>query len=259
MTMKTEILVNSFNTILRKETKRIFRIWPQTLLPSVITQSLYFLIFGGFVGSRVGEMGGVPYMTFIVPGLVMMAVIQNSFMNVVSTFFSAKFMKSLDELMVSPTPPWIVLAGFTAGGMVRGVVTGALVLGVSLFFTRPPVAHWWAIALFLFLTAMLFSLGGFFNGIFAKKWDDIGIFSSFVLTPLTYLGGVFYSVSSLPPFWQAVSKLNPILYMVDGFRYGFFGESGVPVWQSAALLVVGNLVLIAVNLHLLRKGTGMRN
>ena len=256
--MRSEILINSFHTIVRKETRRIFRIWPQTLLPSVITQSLYFLIFGGFVGSRVGNMAGVPYMMFIVPGLVMMAVIQNSFMNVVSTFFTAKFMKSIEELMVSPTPPWIMLAGFCTGGIIRGSVTGALVLAVSLFFTRPPVVHPWAIALFLFLTAALFSLGGFLNGIYAKKWDDIGIFSSFVLTPLTYLGGVFYSVSSLPPFWQSVSKLNPILYMVDGFRFGFFGVSGVPVLESAGLLLAGNIVLIIVNLRLLRSGKGMR-
>jgi len=257
--MRAEALKNAYLTIVRKETHRIFRIWPQTLLPPLITQSLYFLIFGGFIGSRVGEVGGVPYMTFIVPGLVMMAVIQNSFQNTVSAFFSAKFMKNLEEIMVSPTPPWIMLGGFISGGIIRGVVTGALVYAVSAVFARPPVLHPWAVVLFLFLTSALFSLAGFLNAIFAKKFDDIGIFSTFVLVPLTYLGGVFYSVSQLPPFWQSVSKLNPILYMVDGFRYGFFGEASVSPWWSASLLALIVAALTAINLHLLRKGTGMRN
>jgi ABC-2 type transport system permease protein len=198
-------------------------------------------------------------MTFIVPGLVMMAVIQNSYTNVVSTFFSAKFMKNLEELLVSPVPPWLILSGFCTGGLVRGAVTGGLVMGVSLFFTRPPVLHPWAVLLFLLLTALLFSLGGFLNGVFARKFDDIGIFATFVLTPLTYLGGVFYSVSSLPPVWQMISKANPILYMVDGFRYGFFGTSSVSPWTSALVLSVVCVALAAVNLRMLRTGKGIRN
>jgi len=259
MNMRSTIAWNAYRTMLRKEAVRIFRIWPQTLLPPLITQSLYFLIFGAFIGSRVGIVGGVPYMAFIVPGLVMMAVIQNSFGNVVSSFFSAKFMRNIEEIMVSPTPDWVMLAGYATGGVVRGVATGALVYAVSAVFARPTVTHPWAIVLFLFLTSLLFSLAGFLNAIFAKKFDDISLFSTFVLIPLTYLGGVFYSVSQLPPFWQTVSKFNPILYMVDGFRYGFFGDASIPVWRSAALLAVVTAVLAGVNLYLLRKGTGMRS
>lgn len=255
---RADVVINAYKTFLRKETVRIFRIWPQTLLPPLITQSLYFLIFGAFIGSRVGLVDGVPYMAFIVPGLVMMAVIQNSFMNTVSSFFSAKFMRSIDEIMVSPTPDWVMLAGYVTGGVIRGVVTGALVFAVSAVFTRLPVLHPWAVILFLLLTSMLFSLAGFLNGIFAKKFDDMGIFSTFVLVPLTYLGGVFYSIDQLPPFWQNVSKANPILYMVDGFRYGFFGKAGIPVWESAAILALVVAGLTAFSLHLLRKGTGMR-
>lgn len=256
--MKASVIRNAFLTIVRRETTRIFRIWSQTLLPPLITQSLYFLIFGGFVGSRVGLVDGVPYMAFIVPGLVMMAVIQSSFMNVVSSFFMAKFQKSIEEIMVSPTPDWAMMAGYVTGGVVRGSVVGALVFAVSAFFAHPVVRHPWAILLFLVLTATLFSLAGFMNGIFAKKFDDISIFSTFVLVPLTYLGGVFYSVRQLPPAWQMVSRVNPILYMVDGFRYGFFGVAGIPVWWSAFLLAVVTAVLAATNLYLLRRGTGMK-
>lgn len=255
---RIDIIKNAYLTLIRKETQRIFRIWTQTLLPPVITQSLYFLIFGAFIGSRVGLVEGVPYMAFIVPGLVMMAVIQNSFMNVVSTFFFAKFARSIEEIQVSPTPEWVMLAGFVSGGIIRGVTTGVLVYAVSAVFAKPDVAHPWAVALFLLLTAALFSLAGFTNAVFAKKFDDMSIFSTFVLVPLTYLGGVFYSINQLPPFWQAVSKANPILYMVDGFRYGFFGVASVPVWQSALLLTFITAALVVANLRLLRQGTGMR-
>jgi ABC-2 type transport system permease protein len=249
---------NAYWTMVRKESNRIFRIWPQTLLPPLITQSLYFIIFGAFIGSRVGLVNGVPYMAFIVPGLVMMAVIQNSFMNVVSSFFSAKFMKNIQEIQVSPTPYWVMLSGFVTGGVIRGVVTGALVFAVSAVFIRPTIAHPWAIVVFLFLTSVLFSLAGFLNGVFAKKFDDISIFTTFVLIPLTYLGGVFYSINQLPDIWQVVSRFNPILYMVDGFRYGFFGAASIPPWQGVTLLSAVTLALVALNVHLLRKGTGMR-
>lgn len=258
MTPRATIAWNSYRTFLRKEAVRIFRIWPQTLLPPLITQSLYFLIFGGFIGSRVGLVDGVPYMSFIVPGLVMMAVIQNSFSNTVSSFFSAKFMRSIEEIMVSPTPDWVMLAGYTTGGVIRGTVIGALVYAVAAVFAKPTVAHPWAVVLFLVLTSALFSLAGFFNALFAKKFDDTSIFSMFILVPLTYLGGVFYSVSQLPPFWQSVSRFNPILYMVDGFRYGFFGTASVSVGLSAALLACVTGALVFLNLWLLRKGTGMR-
>ena len=256
--MQVHKLRNSYATIVRKETQRIFRIWPQTLMPPLITQSLYFLIFGAFIGSRVGIVGGVPYTVFIVPGLVMMSVVQNSFGHVVSSFFSAKFQRSIEELMVSPTPNWVVLSGFVTGGVVRGVITGVLVFIVSMVFARPMVAHLWAIVLFLLLASLLFSLAGFLNGIFAKKFDDVTIFSVFVLVPLTYLGGVFYSIQQLPPFWQAVSKANPIFYMVDGFRYGFFGVASIPLWESITLLSIITVALAGLNLFLLKKGTGMR-
>jgi len=258
MTMRSLIAWNSYLTILRKEAVRIFRIWPQTLLPSVITQSLYFLIFGAFIGSRIGLVDGVPYMAFVVPGLVMMAVIQNSFMNVVSSFFGLKFMKSIEEIQVSPTPDWVMMAGFVTGGVVRASSVGALVYAVTFVFVHPPMAHPWAVILFLLLTSLLFSLAGFMNAIFAKKFDDISIFSTFVLVPLTYLGGVFYSVKELPPLWRTVSSFNPILYMVDGFRYGFFGTAGIPVWWSVLLLSAVTAALAVVNLRLLRRGTGMR-
>lgn len=256
---RIDIIKNGYLTIIRRENHRIFRIWSQTLLPPLITQSLYFLIFGGFIGSRVGLVDGVPYMAFIVPGLVMMAVIQNSFANVVSSFFGAKFQKSIEEILVSPTPDWVMLAGYVTGGVIRGTVVGILVYLVSAVFSHPPVLHPWAVLLFLVLTATLFSLAGFLNALFAKKFDDISIFSTFVLIPLTYLGGVFYSIKQLPPFWQQVSHLNPILYMVDGFRYGFFGHASVAVWWSALLLLIINVVLVMVNLKLLAKGTGMKN
>lgn len=257
--MTTPTHWNAYATIVRKESNRIFRIWLQTILPPVITQSLYFLIFGGFIGSRVGLIDGVPYMSFIVPGLVMMAVIQSSFMNVVSSFFGMKFMHNVDEILVSPTPNWVMLSGFVTGGVIRGAVVGGAVFAVSVFFTRPTITHPFAILLFLLLTAVLFSLAGFLNALYARKFDDTGIFTTFVLVPLTYLGGVFYSVSQLPAVWQKVSLANPILYMVDGFRYGFFGTAGVPVWESAAVLAAVVAALTWYNLYLLKKGTGMRN
>jgi len=259
MTMRWQIIRNSFATMLRKETVRIFRIWSQTLLPPLITQSLYFLIFGAFIGSRVGLVDGVPYMAFVVPGLVLMAVVQNSFSNVVFSFFMAKFQRSIEELLVSPMPDWVMLAGYVTGGVVRGVTTGILVYIVSAVFAHPPMMHPWAVIVFLLLTSLLFSLAGFLNGVFAKKFDDVTVFSTFVLIPLTYLGGVFYSIGQLPPFWQKLSRLNPIFYMVDGFRYGFFGKAGIPLFQSIALLTVMIAALTVLNLHLLRKGTGMKN
>lgn len=254
-----KILWYSFLTIVRKETTRTFRIWQQTLLSPLMTQVLYFVIFGGFVGSRVGEMDGVRYMAFVVPGLVLMAVIQNSYMHVVMGFFSMKFMKSIEEIMVSPTPNWVTMVGFSAGGVIRGVLVGALVFLTSVYFARPSIEHPFIILLFLFLTATLFSFAGFFNAIFAKKFDDTMFVTSFVLTPLTYLGGVFYSINQLPPFWQKISMLNPIHYMVDGFRYGFFGTASSPVWLSALVIACVTAGFAFANLYFLKKGTGMRN
>ena len=249
----------AFKTIVRKETVRFMRIWSQTLLPSAITQTLYFVIFGKFIGSKIGDIGGINYMAFIVPGLVMMAIINNSFANVVSSFFGSKFQRNIEELMVSPTPNGVIVAGYATGGVLRGIVVGVIVFAVSVFFTRPVIYNFGIIILFVILTTVIFSLGGLLNGIYAKKFDDVAIFPIFVLTPLTYLGGVFYSIHSLPETWQRVSALNPILYMVNGFRYGFYGVSDVNILTSI-LISLGFIVLLTVvNLHLLNKGTGLKS
>lgn len=249
----------AYKTIVRREVNRFVRIWIQTLLPPVVTQALYFVIFGKFIGAQIGNIHGVSYMSFIVPGLVMMAVINNSFTNVVSSFFSSKFQKSIEEILVSPTSEWVIMSGYVTGGVLRGIVVGLIVFGVSVFFTRPAVAHFGSILIFIVLTALVFSLAGLMNGIYAKSFDDVAIFPTFVLTPLTYLGGVFYSIHSLPPFWQNVSRLNPILYMVDGFRYGFYGFSDVSIAGSLLILLVFIVGLVFLNLHLLRKGVGLKN
>ena len=249
----------ALTTIVRKEVVRFFRIWTQTLLPPVITQTLYFIIFGKFVGSRIGNIHGISYMAFIVPGLTMMAVINSAFANVVSSFFSSKFQRNVEELMVSPTPNWVIVLGYCAGGVLRGILVGFIVFVVSIFFTHPAIHSLPVIILFVVLTAVVFSLGGFLNGMFAKKFDDVAIFPTFVLTPLTYLGGVFYSIHSLPEVWQKISQLNPILYMVNGFRYGFYGISDVNVWVSIAILLVFTIILVFLNLYLLQKGIGLKS
>ena len=246
-------------TIVRKEVTRFMRIWSQTLLPPAITQTLYFIIFGKFIGSQVGNIHGISYMAFLVPGLVMMAVINNSFANVVSSFFGSKFQHNVEELLVSPTPNWVIVAGYVTGGMLRGITVGIIVFGVSIFFAHPMISHFGVIILFVILTTILFSLGGFLNGMMAKKFDDVSIFPTFVLTPLTYLGGVFYSIHSLPETWQNLSKLNPILYMINGFRYGFYGISDVSVLMSVSILVVLIVTLTAINLYMLYKGIGLKN
>ncbi|MCX6715293.1 MAG: ABC transporter permease [Candidatus Uhrbacteria bacterium] len=246
-------------TITRKETHRIFRIWIQTILPSVMTQTLYFIIFGGLIGSRLGNVGGTSYIAFLVPGLVMMSAITNSFSNVVSSFFGAKFQKSIEEILVSPMKPWAMLTGYLSGGVVRGVVVGFAVFLVSAFFTPMHIAHPFSFFYFLLITCVIFSAFGFFNGMFAKKFDDVGLIPTFVLTPLTYLGGVFYSITLLPPFWRTVSYANPIVYMIDGFRYGFSDISSAPVLTNAIILLLVAAVAIAIDLHLLKKGFGLRS
>ncbi len=256
--MNIRINIVAYKTLVRKEVKRFLRIWSQTLLPPVITQSLYFIIFGSFIGSQLREINGVSYMAFIVPGLVMMAVINSSFSNVVSSFFGSKFQRNIEELMVSPTSNITVIGGFITGGVLRGLLVGAIVFGVSAVFTQPQINNFFLIALFSTLTSMVFALGGFINAIFAKKFDDIGIFTTFILTPLTYLGGVFYSIKDLPEFWQTVSKFNPILYMVDGFRYGFYGFNDVNIWISITMLLLFTFLLGAISYFLLNKGIGLR-
>ncbi|WP_280547623.1 MULTISPECIES: ABC transporter permease [unclassified Halomonas] len=246
-------------TLVHKEVKRFTRIWPQTLLPPSITMTMYFIIFGNLIGSRIGEMDGYSYMDFIVPGLIMMAVITNSYSNVASSFFSNKFQRSIEEMMVSPMPNWVILTGFVLGGMARGLGVGLIVTGVSLFFTRLEVAHPLLTVFVVVLTAALFAIGGFINALLGKKFDDISIVPTFILTPLTYLGGVFYSISLLPSFWQGVSMLNPILYMVNVFRYGFLGVSDIPVgWALAAILAFIS-VLFGLALWMLEHGKGIRS
>jgi len=247
-----------FYTIARRESTRIFRIWVQTLVPPVITMTLYFIIFGNFIGSQLSDIKGYDYMAFIAPGLIMMSIITNSYTNTVSSFFSTKFQRNIEELLVSPTPDWVIILGYISGGVVRGLSVGFLVSMVSLMFTRLPLFSLTYTVLFAVLTSVVFSLAGMINGIFARKFDDISIIPTFVITPLTYLGGVFYSISLLPEFWQYVSKANPIIYMVDGFRYGFLGSSDINVTIGLGMLILFVIGLFSINLYLLKKGTGTR-
>lgn len=244
----------AFYTLVIKEIKRILRIWPQTLLPPAITMSLYFIIFGKMIGSRVGEMGGVPYMQFIVPGLIMMSVITNSYSNVVSSFFSVKFQRSIEELIISPIPNHAILLGYVAGGVFRGLCIGFIVTCLALFFTNLSLVHAGVTIFSVVVTSVLFALAGFINAVFARSFDDISIIPTFVLTPLTYLGGVFYSLDQLPPFWQNVSLLNPIVYMVNTFRYGILGYSDVDVWYSLIAIGIFCAVFYYIAYYLLKSG-----
>lgn len=252
-------LLISFYTIVRKDIVRMFRIWPQTFLPPVITSVLYFLIFGAFLGGRIGDVDGVPYALFVVPGLVMMGVIMNSYSNVAFTFFTSKFFaRNIDEVLVSPTPPSILIAGFIAGGIVRGLIVGVLVLGVSLFFAPLAVHSALVVALFFLLSSALFSLAGLVNGVYAKSIDGINIVPTFVLTPLIYLGGIFYSVSILPPFWQSLSHFNPVFYLINGFRWGFLGSADVSLGLAISVLLGLVLILTGVNWYILKTGLGLK-
>lgn len=248
----------AFTTLVIKEIKRILRIWPQTLLPPAITMSLYFIIFGKMIGSRVGEMGGVPYMQFIVPGLIMMSVITNSYSNVVSSFFGTKFHGNIEEMLVSPISKHTILFGFIAGGLFRGLAIGAIVTTLALLFTKLSLVHAFVTIFTVVVTSMLFSLAGMINAIFARSFDDISIIPSFVLTPLTYLGGVFYSLDSLSPFWQKLSMINPIVYMVNSFRYGILGQSDVNVWYSMAAIACFCAIFYAIAYRLLVDGSKIR-
>lgn len=249
----------AFCSLLTKEVNRFTRIWVQTLVPPAITMTLYFIIFGSLIGSRIGEMNGFSYMEYIVPGLIMMSVITNSYSNVASSFFSAKFQKNIEELLVAPVPNYVIILGFVMGGVVRGLLVGTIVTFVSLFFVDLQVDHWGIIIATVFMTSVVFSLGGLINAIYAKTFDDISIIPTFVLTPLTYLGGVFYSISLLPEFWQGVSKINPIVYMVNAFRYGFLGVSDVGIVTSFGVLGVFVVALYAVAHYLVTKGIGLRS
>jgi len=248
----------AFHTIVVKEIRRFMRIWIQTVLPPVITTMLYFVIFGNLIGSQIGDMQGFRYMEYIVPGLIMMSVITNAYANVVSSFFSSKFQRNIEEMLVSPTPNNLILLGYVSGGVARGLTVGLAVTLVSLFFSNLQIHNVWILVSTVLLTSILFSLAGFINGVFAKSFDDISIVPTFVLTPLTYLGGVFYSISMLPEFWQNVSLVNPILYMVNAFRYGFLGITDINLAHSY-LITAGFVVgLYIFALHLLNRGYGIR-
>lgn len=251
--------LTALSTIWIKECTRFLRIWVQTLVPPAITMSLYFVIFGNVIGSRIGQMGGVDYMTFIVPGLIMMSIITNSYSNVSSSFFSAKFQRNVEELLVAPVPTWVIIMGFVGGGVARAMIIGVIVTIVSMFFVDISIHNVVVVIITLVLTSTLFATAGLINGIYAKTFDDISIIPTFILTPLTYLGGVFYSLDRLPEFWQNVSQVNPIIYMVNGFRYGFLGSSDVNYLFSLALLVGFNCVLFTVAYSLLKRGVGVRS
>ncbi len=256
--MRSPALIGYY-TMVRKELVRIVRIWSQTLLPPVITTSLYFAIFGAFIGSQVAAINGHTYIQFIVPGLVMMAVITSAYMNVVSTFYFSKFLRTIDSLLVSPMPTWVVIAGFVSGGLIRSFLVGILVVLVSLFFTHLAIFNIFIIFAAAFLTALLFAFAGLVNGVFAKSFDAINIVPTFVLTPLTYLGGVFYSIDQLPPFFRTLSLGNPILYMVNAFRYGFLGVSDVSM--TLAFSVMGGLTVFffGLTLFLFIRGVGVKS
>jgi len=266
--MNAQVLVEStparrnwiaLGTIVRREVNRILRIWGQTLVPPAITMTLYFLIFGGLIGSRVGTMDGIRYMDFIVPGLVMMAVIQNSYANISSSFFGAKFGRHVEELLVSPMPNWVILGGYVAGAVLRGLLVGIIVLLIAMLFTPVRMPHPFVTLTTVLLGATIFSLAGFVNAVYAKKFDDVAIVPTFILTPLTYLGGVFYSVKLLPGWAQTMTHANPIFYMVNAFRYGLLGVSDVPLWVAYALMLGFAAVLAGLGLWLLKRGVGLRS
>ncbi|MCQ4311758.1 ABC transporter permease [Pseudomonas stutzeri] len=248
----------ALQTIVHREIRRYTRIWPQTLLPPAITMVLYFVIFGNLIGERIGEMGGFTYMEYIVPGLIMMSVITNSYSNVVSSFFSSKFQRSIEELLVSPVSPHVILIGFALGGITRGLAVALIVTLLSMFFTDLQVHHLGVTLLVIMLTSTIFALGGFINAVFAQNFDDISIIPTFVLTPLTYLGGVFYSINLLSPFWQTLSLANPILHMVNAFRYGILGVSDIRIGIAITFMVVATVLMYLWCIRLLQSGRGMR-
>lgn len=248
----------AFTTIFIKEVRRFMRIWAQTLLPPAITMTLYFIIFGNLIGRQIGEMDGFSYMQYIVPGLIMMSVITNAYANVVSSFFGMKFQHSIEELLVAPVPNYIILLGYVAGGVARGLAVGFIVTLVAFWFTDLKIQHYGIVISVIILTAILFSLGGFINAVYATKFDDISIVPTFILTPLTYLGGVFYSINLLPEAGQIASRLNPILYMVNAFRYGVLGVSDVPIGIAYGMILLFVIVLFSFSLYLLNEGIGIR-
>ncbi len=256
--MNLSLNLVAIKTLIRKEVSRVFRIWVQTIVPPAITMTLYFIIFGNLIGRRIGTMDGFDYMQYIAPGLIMMSVITNSYGNVVSSFFGAKFGRHIEEMLVSPMSNAAIIIGHVAGGVIRGLGVGLLVTVIALFFTRLDVAHPLIMLSMVVLSSTVFALAGFINALFAKKFDDISIVPTFVLTPLTYLGGVFYSISLLPEFWQGVSKANPILYMVNAFRYGVLGTSDIDIVHAYAIVLLFVAILFTACLMMLNRGVGIR-
>jgi ABC-2 type transport system permease protein len=248
----------AYSTILVKEVLRFSRIWVQTVLPSTITTALYFVIFGRLIGQRIGPMDGFDYLDFIVPGLVLMAVITNAYSNVVSSFYSSKFSRYVEEFLIAPVPNWVILSGFVSGGVARGLLVGLVVTLVSMFFTDIQVHSYGVTLLVFILTAVLFALAGFINAVYANSFDDISIIPTFVLTPLTYLGGVFYSINLLPAFWQHLSLANPVLYMINAFRYGLLGTSDIPLGIAFAIILGFIVMLTIFSLCLLHRGVGVK-
>lgn len=257
--MGNERILIAFFTIIIKEVSRFLRIWGQTILPPAVSMTLYFIIFGNLIGRRIGTMDGFVYMEFIAPGLIMMSVINNSYSNVVSSFFGAKFQRHIEEMLIAPIPDFVILAGYVLGGAARGLSVGLVVTIVALFFTDLQIHNYLIVFSVVILTAILFSLGGFINAVFARTFDDISIIPTFVLTPLIYLGGIFYSIDMLPEVWQTLSRLNPILYMVNAFRYGILGVSDINIEYAFAIISLFIVILTGCALLLLRKGTGLKS
>ena len=249
----------AFRTILTKEILRFMRIWVQTVVPAAITTALYFVIFGELIGSQISAIDGFSYMEYIVPGIILMSVINNSYANVVSSFYGAKFQRHIEEMLVSPMPSYLIILGFMAGGVARGLIVGSVVTLISMIFTDFHVHNYWVAGSVVILTAILFSLGGMINAIYANSFDDISIIPTFVLTPLTYLGGIFYSIEMLPGFWQEVSLVNPILYMINAFRFGLLGISDIPMTTAFGIIILFTVGLYLFCLYLLRNGIGIRN
>jgi len=256
--MSPKLQFVAFKTIVIKEILRFARIWVQTILPPAITTTLYFIIFGNLIGSQIGDMDGFSYMEYIVPGLILMAIITNSYANVVSSFYGSKFQHNIEEMLISPMPNYIILLGYVSGGVARGVIVGGVVTLVSLFFTDLSIQHFFITSIVVLLTAILFSLAGFINGVYAKSFDDISIIPTFILTPLTYLGGIFYTIKMLPDFWQNLSLINPILYMVNAFRYGIIGVSDIDLVTAFSIIILFIIGLFWWSLQLLNKGKGIR-
>ena len=248
----------AFLSIVKDEIRRFTRIWLQTLIPPVITTFLYFLIFGDIIGSRIGYMGNFRYMEYIMPGLIMMSIINNAYGNVSSSFFSAKFQRSIEEILIAPVPTIVIIISYVCGGMARGICVGILVSIVSLMFVNIPIAHPMIVIITVLLTTLMLSLAGLLNGIFARNFDDISIIPTFILTPLTYLGGVFYSIDLLSPFWQTLSHLNPIAYAISAFRYGYLGMSAIDVTHTIIVLFIINIILFATVYLSIEKGKKLR-